>query len=77
MVTNGGPENLSWSAMVVDRRTGKAVLKDWVEFKHGSTIMPLYFDKSADIKVGDSFDVEFTNNNYIGFSQIYGDILPL
>lgn len=77
IVTNGGSENLSWSAMVYNRRTGKQVLKDWVEFRHGSKIMPLYFDKNADIKVGDSFDIEFTNNNYVGTSQIYGNITPV
>lgn len=71
---HGGPENLSWSAMVYNKRTGKQVLKDWVEFKHGDSAMSLYFDKSSDIKVGDSFDVVFTNNNYVGLSQIGGFI---
>lgn len=76
-VANGGPESLSWSAMVYNKRTGKQVLKDWVEFKHGDSTMSLYFDKSADIKVGDSFDVVFTNNNYVGPSQIGGFIWQL
>lgn len=74
-VTNGGPSQLDWSAMLYNQRTGRPIAKNWVKFNHGSNRLMIFFDKTQDIRVGDTIQVEFTNNNFptgVGSLSIYG-----
>lgn len=76
-VRNGGPQSLSWSVMVVNNRTGQQVLADWAEFKHGTNALRLLFDRNAQVNIGDSLSLVFTNNNFPSNSgplTIYGSL---
>lgn len=71
-VTNGGPEDLSWAAHIVNGRTGRTITDGWINFEHGTDYLYLPIPAGSDVKNGDELYLEFTNNNLPYMVDIYG-----
>jgi hypothetical protein len=64
-VVNGGPESLSWSASVINGRTGKQI-SAWKEFKHGTSNLSLPIDKTQ-VHLGDKLVLYLHANSGSGY----------